>query len=132
MPPVVNELLRPWKLSTLGIGIALLIWGSFHYSAPDWDIPISLIMALFAYLTASWSMHVMVERRWRDFPLMLFFTWWTVDGCYALYWFIRNPEVLGMMRAANAPASLCLYWMCGLVWFRESSLQEIFSRQKAE
>ena len=61
-----TELLRPWKLATLAIGIGLLVVGSFHYEAPDWDIPISIIMALMAYLTAAWSMHVMVERRWRE------------------------------------------------------------------
>ena len=60
------ELLRPWKLATLAIGIGLLVVGSFYYEAPDWDIPISIIMALMAYLTAAWSMHVMVERRWRQ------------------------------------------------------------------
>lgn len=37
-----------WNLATLAIGIALLIGGSFYYQAPDWDIPISLIMAGFA------------------------------------------------------------------------------------
>jgi hypothetical protein len=40
----------PWNMATLGVGIALLIAGSFYYQAPDWDIPISLIMAGFAYL----------------------------------------------------------------------------------
>lgn len=125
-----KELLRPWKLSTLAVGIGLLIWGSFHYAAPDWDIPVSLIMALFAYLSAGWSMHVMVERRWRDFPLMLLATWWSVDGCYALYWYFRDPVALELMRAANAPASLSLYWMCGLVWFWNGSLKELAARLK--
>jgi hypothetical protein len=32
-------------------------------------------MAGFSYLTASRSMHVMVERRWRHWLLMLFLTW---------------------------------------------------------
>lgn len=85
-------------------------------------------MALFAYLSAGWSMHVMVERCWRDFPLMIFATWWTVDGCYALYWHFRNPAALDLMRSANAPASLCLYWMCGLVWFWNGSLKALFAR----
>ena len=71
----LGELRRPWKPFTLTVGIALLIAGSFVYQAPDWDTPISLIMAGFSYLTASWSMHVMVERRWRHWPLMLFLTW---------------------------------------------------------
>lgn len=111
------ELWRPWKLTTLALGITLLIVGRFYYQAPDWDIPISLIMALVAYVSASWSMHVMVERQWKKWPLMLFVTWFAVDGCYWLYWRWQDPIALEMMREANAPASLCLYWMCGLVWY---------------
>ena len=118
------ELLRPWKLFTLAVGIALLVIGSFYYDAPDWDIPISFIMAILSYLTASWSMHVIVERRWKQWPLMLFFTWFTVDGCYWLYWSWKNPLALELMREANAPASLSLYWMCGLVWFYRGTLRE--------
>jgi len=121
----LREYRRPWKLFTLAVGIALLIAGSFYYEAPDWDIPISLIMAGFSYLTASWSMHVMVERRWRQWPLMLLFTWWTVDGCYALYWIFVDPVALDMMRSANAPASLSLYWICGLVWYHRGTLVEL-------
>lgn len=119
------ELLRPWKLATLAVGIGLLVVGSFYYAAPDWDIPVSIIMALMAYLTASWSMHVMIERRWRHWPAMLFWTWFTVDGCYALYWHFANPGVLELMREANAPASLSLYWMCGLIWYYQGALSDI-------
>ena len=121
-----TELMRPWKLATLAIGFALLVVGSFHYEAPDWDIPISFIMALMAYLTASWSMHAMVERQWRHWPLMLFWTWFTVDGCYWLYWHFQNPAALELMREANAPASLSLYWMCGLVWYYRGTLHEMW------
>lgn len=105
-----------WNLATLAVGIGLLVGGSFYAPAPDWDIPISLIMAGFAYLTAAWSVQVMVYRVWRYWPLMLLATWWTVDGCYALYWSLKNPAALALMREANWPASLCLYWACGLVW----------------
>ena len=121
----ISELLRPWKLLTLAIGIFLLIAGSFYYQAPDWDIPISLIMALLAYLTASWSMHVMVERNWKLWPLTLITTWFTVDGCYWLYWSWKNPVVLDLMREANAPASLSLYWMCGLVWYYRGTFRQL-------
>lgn len=69
----MTEYFRPWKLITLTIGIALLIVGSFYYNAPDWDIPISLIMAVLAYLTAPWSLRVILERKWRLWPAMLFF-----------------------------------------------------------
>ncbi len=119
------EYLRPWKLLTLAFGIGLLIVGSFYYQAPDWDIPISLIMALLAYLTAPWSMRVLIERRWRLWPWMLFFTWFTVDGCYAIYWHFKDPVALKLMRAANFPASLSLYWICGLGWYFRGSFREL-------
>lgn len=121
-----TELQRPWKLATLAIGIGLLVVGSFYYDAPDWDIPVSFIMATMAYLTASWSMHVMVERRWRQWPAMLFWTWFTVDGCYWLYWRFENPAALAFMREANAPASLSLYWMCGLIWYYRGPLRAMW------
>ena len=114
--------LHPWNLSTLLVGLGLLVVGSFYYQAPDWDIPISFIMAGFTYLSAAWSLNVLVKRRWKWFPLMLLATWWSVDGCYALYWHFKNPIALELMREANAPASLALYWACGVVW----SLPEIW------
>jgi len=61
----LTEYRRPWKLATLAAGIGLLILGSSHYQAPDWDIPISFIMAILAYLTAPWSLRVILERQWR-------------------------------------------------------------------
>jgi len=72
-------------------------------------------MALVAYATASWSMHVIVERQWKYSPLMLAITWFAVDGCYWLYLLWQDPVALEMMREANASASLSLYWMCRLV-----------------
>ena len=117
-----TEYLRPWKLSTLALGIALLVIGSRMNIAPDWDIPISFIMALLAYLTAPWSLRVLLERRWRLLPLALLATWFTVDGCYALYWHFANPAVLALMRAYNFPASLALYGLCGLLWLYRGGL----------
>lgn len=46
-----TELLRPWKLATLSIGIDWPVAGSDIYEALDWDKPISFSMALMAYLT---------------------------------------------------------------------------------
>ncbi|QTD45229.1 hypothetical protein [Ottowia testudinis] len=126
-----REWARPWKLATLTIGVALLIAGSFVMPAPDWDIPISLIMAFFAYLTAAWSLRVLLERRWRAFPAMLLATWFTVDGCYALYWSLRDPAALALMRDVNWPASLALYGMCSLVWLYRGSLSEAASAARA-
>lgn len=122
---MILEYARPWKLVTLAIGIALLILGSFHYQAIDWDIPISLIMAILAYVAAPWSLRVIVERRWRLWPAMLFATWFTVDGSYWLYWHFKNPVALEMMREANFFASLSLYGMCGVLWLYRGSLLDL-------
>ena len=123
----VTEYTRPWKLITLAIGIGLLILGSFYSGAPDWDIPISLIMAILAYFTAPWSLRVILERRWRLWPVMLFTTWFTVDGCYAIYWHFKNPAALELMRDVNYPASLSLYGMCGLIWLYKGSWRQLIS-----
>lgn len=126
----LSEYMRPWKLFSLLCGISFLIIGSYYYQAPDWDIPISFIMAILAYLTASWSMRVVLERRWKDFPLMLFYTWFTVDGCYWLYWSVKNPVALELMREANFFASLSLYCMCGLIWYYKGGLRQFFTEAK--
>lgn len=123
--PFWHEYLRPWKLATYGIGLSLLVAGTFYYRAPDWDIPVSIIMSFFTYLTASWSLRVIVERRWRHWPVMLFATWWSVDGSYALYWALADPVALEIMRDANWPASLSLYWTCGLIWYWNGTLYEL-------
>jgi hypothetical protein len=126
----VTEYLRPWKLFSLSVGIALLIAGSFYYEAPDWDVPISLIMAILAYLTAPWSMRVILERRWAKWPAMLFATWFTVDGSYWLYWRFTDPIALEMMREANFLASLSLYFICGVIWLWRGSLSELLTETK--
>lgn len=124
---LLAEYARPWKLLTLSLGIAFLILGSWYFEAPDWDIPISLIMAILAYFTAPWSLRVILERRWRLWPAMLIATWFTVDGSYWLYWQFKNPVALEMMREANFFASLSLYGMCGVVWFYRGSLRQLSS-----
>lgn len=124
--PFLSEYARPWKLVTLFIGIALLVAGSYYYPAPDWDIPISFIMAILAYFAAPWSLRVLIERKWKYWPAMLFATWFTVDGCYAIYWYFRNPAALEM-RDVNFPASLALYAICGFIWLYRGSLAQLFS-----
>lgn len=127
----LRECARPWKLATLALGVALLVAGSFYFKAPDWDVPISFIMALLAYLTAPWSLRVVLERRWRAWPAMLFFTWFTIDGCYWLYWRTVNPLALTVMRRANFPASLALYGICGVLWLYRGSMGELISEVRA-
>ena len=127
-----TEYLRPWKLFTLAAGIALLVIGALADIAPDWDIPISFIMALLAYLTAPWSLRVLLQRRWKLLPLALLAAWFTVDGCYALYWHFRDPEALALMRAYNFPASLALYGLCGVLWLYRGSLVQLVATVSEE
>ena len=58
---------------------------------------------------------------------MLFATWFTVDGSYWLYWHFKNPAAIELMRDANFAASLCLYAICGLIWFYRGSLRQLYS-----
>lgn len=120
------EYLRPWKLLSFAMGIGLLFAGSIWTPAPDWDIPVSLLMATCTYLTAPCSLRVVLERRWRQLLLALFATWFSVDGGYALYWHFRDPAALALMRDANAPASLALYVICGGIWLYRGTLRELF------
>ena len=119
------EYRRPWKLLSLAAGIALLVVGSYTMPAPDWDIPISLIMAFFTYFTAPCSLRVLLERRWRQLPLAVLSAWFSVDGCYVIYWYYQDPAALEFMRSANAPASLALYGICGVIWLYRGSLAEL-------
>jgi hypothetical protein len=124
------EYARPWKLLSLAAGIALLVAGAYYHEAPDWDVPISFIMAGLTYLTAPWSMRVLVTREWKKFPLMLLYAWFTVDGCYWAYWSVKNPRAVEMMRDANWPASLALYAICGLLWYYRGSLRELWAEAR--
>lgn len=123
----MREYFRPWKLATLAIGVALLVAGSFYYDAPDWDVPVSLLMAILTYLTAPWSLRVLVERKWTALPGAILATWFTVDGVYWLYWHFKNPAAVEMMRDANFLPSLCLYGICGGLWWYRGSLKELIA-----
>ncbi len=127
----LHDYLRPWKLFSLACGIGILVLGSYFDPAPDWDIPISLMMALCTYIFAPITSRVLARRRWRLLPLALFGMWWSVDGVYWAYWAWRNPEVLAMMRSANAPASACLYGLCAMIWLHDGSLRDVLKMKKS-
>jgi len=126
-----NEYLRPWKVASLLAGIALLVAGSIVTPAPDWDVGVSLIMAGCAYLTAPCTMQVLLERNWRQLPVAIAATWLSVDGFYALYWHFMDPNALALMRSANAPASLALYGLCGVIWLYRGSLKVMAGEVRA-
>jgi hypothetical protein len=121
----VPELRRPWKLATFAAGLALMLFGATQSIAMDWDIGISLIMCPLAYVLAPWCVRVLVERRWRWLPLALLAAWFGIDGAYALYWGLKDPEVLALMRDANLRASSPLFALCGVGWLYRGSLADL-------
>jgi hypothetical protein len=123
----MNELLRPWKLATLLVGMTWLFYGATYLDMPDWDYGISIVMGLLAYITAPWSLSVVLNRRWKYLLVALFLAWFTIDGSYWLYWSIVDSSVL-FMRIAQWPASTLLYLLAGVVWYPKLSASEILSQ----
>lgn len=120
-----REYLRPWKLLSLACGLALLVMGAVLADLPDWDIPISIIMAVPTYFAAPCTLESIFQRRWRNLPAAALWTWLSVDGTYAAYWWANDPRVLEQLRPANAAASLALYGTCGIVWLHRGNLGEL-------
>jgi len=123
----MNEYLRPWKLITFTIGIALLIAGTFYYNTFDWDVGISLIMGTLTYITAPWVIHVIKSRRWSLFPIAFLAYWITIDGSYTAYNVWLGHPVSANLRSANFFASSLLYLLCGWLWLPRMSLREFLS-----
>jgi hypothetical protein len=116
------ELLRPWKLATFAIGLGLLIVGAELYHYSDWDIGVSIVMAVLTYLTAPWSIRVLWERHWKWLPLAVFYSWLSVDGSYWAWHTFAGNE---MLRAEQWPTSLCLWLICGFLWLPQMDLISI-------
>jgi hypothetical protein len=121
----MSEYLRPWKIVTLGMGLAALIAGALYYQAADWDIWISLIMGGLAYLTAPWNFQIVQNSRWRLFPLGVFAYWFTVDGSYVVYNTYSGHEINTDLRWANFFASSLLYFLCGWLWSPRMTFREL-------
>ena len=105
-----------FKNLTFLIGLSWLLYGALTYGYPDWDVGVSLLMATATYFTADKVVMAIRNRQWRRWPMMLFYTWFAVDGSYVGYWFCRDRHVLLMMRDAQWPTSLCLFLICGVIW----------------
>lgn len=107
---------RYLKGLSFAAGLSLLLFGALFLDYPDWDVGVSLVMALTTLATAEWATMVIWTRKWRAMPLALFFAWLSVDGVYWGYWSIFNSTV--MIREGQWLASLCLYLLCGVIWYR--------------
>lgn len=124
----LHELLRPWKLATLAIGVGLMIAGVFYYRISDWDVGISIVMPVLTYITAPWCVRVFLGRHFRLYPAALFWTWFTVDG---IYWFYHRFVGNEMLRAENFTTSTPLFLLMGCFWLYRGGLRD-FQRGLAE
>ena len=129
-----REWRRPWKLSTLAIGMSWLVYGATHYNFSDWDLGISFLMGGLAYLLAPWSVRMLFYglhgmARPAAVVLALFFGWFTVDGVYVLYHSAMGNE---MVRWANFKASAMLFVMAGIAWGWRGSVVEFFAWVRRE
>ena len=124
----VAELRRPWKLATLAIGTAWLLYGAVNYSISDWDIGISLLMGGLTYLCAPWSIRVILNSlRYRPKHWILWIgsaltvAWVVIDGVYYLYHTVVGNQ---MLRRENFYASSALYFLAGTIWMYQGSLRD--------
>jgi cell shape-determining protein MreD len=122
MGVAMREYLRPWKLITLSIGIAWLIWGTYYYQLSDWDLGVSLVMGFLTYFLAPVSARIIWERNWSQFPLAVFYGWLCVDGSYWLWHTLAGNE---MLRADQWQTSLCLFLICGFLWLPKTDVATI-------
>lgn len=123
-----QDLLQPWKLVSLLLGILFLIWGAGFFSVPDWDIGVSFAMAIPTYLTAGWVMRQLSNRQYRLFVLCAIYMMLSVDTSYYVYWAFVNPTVIGTFRFANDGVSSAMYLAYGLILYPQGSLKQIRSR----
>ena len=116
MPLFSRELVRPLRLASLAVGLALLIAGSIWLPSTDWDIPICFVMGLPAYVFAPWVFRQVWYFRWRWILPAVVALWFVIDGTYSAYWWLRGFDALAVFRPANYFYCIGIFWICGIVW----------------
>lgn len=121
------EYFRAWKLFTLWIGVSILVLGSVYYQQQDWDVTLSILMALLTYITAPLAVKAIRNGGFMAWTGAL--TWWifTVDTTYMIY---NGAMGNYTIRGENLIVSTCLYWMCGLLWVYEGKLSSLANEIK--
>ncbi len=129
-----RELIRPWKLATFSIAMALLFYGALNYHISDWDVGITIIMGCLTYLMAPWSVYIILSAlRYRPklwyvhIVCALLVGLFVVDWVYMLYHNLMGNQTL---RDANFYASTPLYYMAGAFWLYRGSVKEFIGNFK--
>jgi len=107
--------LTPWKLGLFAIAAGGMMLIAPHTGDPTWDWIDSGFMALFTYLTAPWTLGVLVRVR-RSSSAELYVaacTWlFSAGWSYDLYIFVRDA---GGLRAAWSHGFYPLSWSSNLI-----------------
>ena len=121
-----------WKNATFLVGFSWLIYGALFLDYPDWDIGVSIVMAVSTYFSADVVWRLLITKFKGSgvfgFTWATFFTWFSVDGSYWMYWTIINPSV--MIREGQWPMSLCLFLLCGATWSLVPAQQSLLDTAK--
>jgi hypothetical protein len=124
-----RELVRPWKLSTFGVGMAWLLYGALTYGFSDWDLGVSVLMGGLTYLTAPWAVRTILvclrerPKRWLLWvAAALVVAWAVVDGSYVAYHTALHHS---MLRAENFRASAAMYFLAGTLWLYRGTLRQL-------
>ena len=123
-----RELIRPWKLVTFGIAMSWLLYGAISYNIADWDVGVTLLMGGLTYLTAPWSVYIILSGfRYRPRFWLLHMIVALLVGLFVVDWvYMAYHAVVGnqTFRDANVYASAPLYFMAGAVWLYRGSVKE--------
>jgi hypothetical protein len=129
MPFYFIDLFRPWKLISFLLSTGLLCYGACNLDFPDWNIPVSLIMASLTYLTAPFVINTFILsiKSQNKHPLLYFLfalaiAFFVIDLSYVIYNQIFHHIYF---RKENFIVSSCLYFMCGLVWRYNDNLKSL-------
>ncbi len=122
------DLMQPWKLVTLALGTAWLLWGALTLHIDDWDVGVSLIMAGLTYICAPWCARAVIGRRWSLLAGVTVTCWFCVDGSYNLWHHLVGNVTY---RDANFPASMSLFWLCAFIWVPMGSVRDIIFQPKS-
>jgi hypothetical protein len=125
----LRELLRPWKLASFLVAMALLLYGALNFGIGDWDVGVTLIMGALTYVLAPWSVLVIGSALryrprwwWAHVLLAVVVAVLVVDTSYTIYHSLAGNR---QDREGNFLASFPLFFLAGMCWLYRGSLREL-------
>lgn len=113
-----------FKNITFAIGFSWLILGAITYKIQDWDIGVSVILAVYTYLTAEWAVTALLDKQYRKYPVALISALVAPYALYIAYWTLQGKE--SVMLSGNLYLVTSLYLIYGVSWaFYQKHQQEI-------